>query len=83
MTKYICSKCGNNRWKTKIKDKSWECRNCGYIKGEQETIKIIKPVVSHAQETISIPKFEGPKERFEPTKPKKLKWWKKIKAIFK
>lgn len=25
-------KCGNQRWKVKVKDKEWSCRNCGFIK---------------------------------------------------
>lgn len=30
--KNICSKCGYDRWKTKIKNKKWECRRCKNIK---------------------------------------------------
>lgn len=31
MNEYICPKCGNSRWKTKVKDKLFECRKCGYV----------------------------------------------------
>ncbi len=31
-----CEKCGHNRWKTKVKNKQWECRKCGHIRGEQD-----------------------------------------------
>lgn len=27
-----CEKCGNNKWKTKKKNKQWECRNCGNLR---------------------------------------------------
>ena len=27
-----CEKCGSNRWKTKVKGKTYECRNCGHIR---------------------------------------------------
>ena len=29
-----CPKCDNNRWKTKVKNKQYQCRNCGYITGQ-------------------------------------------------
>lgn len=32
-----CEKCGHNRWKTKIKNKQWQCYKCNYIRN-----KIIK-----------------------------------------
>lgn len=30
-----CPRCKETKWQTKIKGKKWECRNCGYIKEEQ------------------------------------------------
>ena len=29
---YICPKCQNISWKTKVKHKSYKCRKCGFIK---------------------------------------------------
>lgn len=26
-----CPKCGSYKWKTKIKNEAYECRNCGHI----------------------------------------------------
>ena len=35
---YVCEKCGNNRFKTKVKDKEYSCRKCGYTTSKHKII---------------------------------------------
>jgi len=32
MSEHICPQCHVSRWKTKVKNEKYECRECGYIK---------------------------------------------------
>lgn len=43
MTEYICPKCNKTRWRTKIKGKKWQCRNCGYMTGEKKEVPRVVP----------------------------------------
>jgi len=33
-----CPKCGGTKWKTIHKHKTWQCRTCGFVKGEHERV---------------------------------------------
>ena len=50
----ICSQCGGNRWRTKIKHIQWQCKRCRYIKSMKEIPQPLPEVYEKTIKLVSI-----------------------------